>query len=217
MGDRQNVPTITVEPLVEPTLRLKTQHVIEGWVLRDLMFILESPPTTGPLAPYKTYQLAVYGSDGRQRYWDPLDRPDASGVIHARVMPLDPRGGILIVSAMYEGEIDLNRVNPTVMGSCHYDPNVSGESLVFRIVPVTVLAGAETETRLSETSVSEPTTSETHGGNIEFTIPPVKVGGGGETTITRTGDVYMTGQRKAHTTTATSVTRLEITQIGERR
>ena len=193
------------------TIVLPTITIVSGWVPKDLMFIIAGPPLTGPLARYDLH-LVVLGSDGQTVYEDPLGSPDGYCRIFAPGKYLNPRGGDLIVSGLYQGSFDLSndRVNPAINGWCRYNTNMSGRYLMFRVDPVTAQAGSDTTTNANATAVSDPGFSGT--GNI--TIAPGGVGGGVSGGVTQPGDVHTRTDTDAHSLNVTSVTRLEVTQIA---
>jgi hypothetical protein len=152
------------------------------------------------------------GGDGQTVYEDPIDRPDAFGRIYARAKDLNPRGGDLVVSGLYQGSFDLtnDRINPAVNGWCRYTTNTSGRVLMFRVDPVTVQPGSDSHSDANATAENDPGYSGT--GNITFA--PGGVGGGIGGGVTQPGDVRTHTRTDTGTQNVTSVTRLEVTQIA---
>jgi hypothetical protein len=194
------------------TITLPTTTVVAGWVTKDLMFLVSGPPLTGPLANY-WFHLIVEFSDGTTAYEDDIGQPDAYGRIYARTKDLNPLGGDLIISGLYQGQVNLDdgTINPLINGRCRYTVNNSGKNLMFRIEPQIAQVGSTTNTDAASKTQSGATVS----GSAEISLGgkdlPVggKIGGG----VSKPGDQSTNSNSQSQTRNATSVTGLIVTQI----
>jgi hypothetical protein len=192
------------------TITLPTVTIVAGWVAKDLMFVLNSPAVTGPLASYFWHLIVEH--NGTDMYEDPLDPPDAHGRIRAAGKDLNPHGGVLILSGLYQGQFNLQdgSVNPLISGRCPYTTRIHGNLLVFKVNPVIGQAGSTAVAGGDATARSDATLGTT--GTLSYA--PGGIGGSVAGTVTQPGDVRTRTDTQTTTRNITSVTGLLVEQVA---
>jgi hypothetical protein len=184
--------------------------LVAGWVKKDLFFYIGGPTSNGPLSKYK-FHMQMLNRQGETVYEDPLGDPDYKGQIIAGAKDVDPLGGTIVVTGLYQGRLNLQdgKINPFISGRCNYK-KMHGNQLAFKVDPVVIVIGTTRVLTTQGTATSDPNTSLTQTLNYA----PEGLGGSTAVTVTKTGDQRSTSQQTGETRNVTSVQALEVTQVG---